>query len=238
MSRLYYDLHIHSCLSPCGDEDMTPNNIVNMAVLNGLQMIALTDHNSCKNCPGLAKAAVRAGIIFVPGMELCVSEEAHVVCLFPDVESAMAFDGYVEKNIPPIKNRPEIFSYQTILNEFDEKIGEFETFLLSASNISVENVTEIVSKFGGIAFPAHIDRASYSVISSLGIIPDEAGFKAAEIFSTEKIVTLAESNPEINKYFKLHNSDAHYLENIAEPEMYIDLPEDTPQALIDFLRNL
>ncbi|MDO5479206.1 MAG: histidinol-phosphatase, partial [Clostridia bacterium] len=28
--KLYYDLHIHSALSPCGDNDMTPNNIVNM----------------------------------------------------------------------------------------------------------------------------------------------------------------------------------------------------------------
>ena len=89
--RVYYDLHIHSCLSPCGDNDMTPNNIVNMSLLNGMDMIALTDHNSCKNCRAAVRAGEEAGVTVVPGMELTTSEEAHVVCLFPTVEQAEAF---------------------------------------------------------------------------------------------------------------------------------------------------
>ena len=41
--NIYYDFHIHSCLSPCGDDDNTPNNIVNMALIKGLNAIALSD---------------------------------------------------------------------------------------------------------------------------------------------------------------------------------------------------
>ncbi|MBQ2422676.1 MAG: PHP domain-containing protein, partial [Clostridia bacterium] len=85
--RLYYDLHIHSLLSPCGDNDMTPNNIVNMAKLNELDIIAITDHNSCKNCAAAIKVGNEVGITVVPGMELTTSEDIHVVCLFPDLES-------------------------------------------------------------------------------------------------------------------------------------------------------
>ncbi len=99
--RLYYDLHIHSCLSPCGDSDMTPNNIVNMARLADLNLIALTDHNSCRNCPAILAAARGSGLTVLPGMELCSAEEAHVVCLFPTLEAAEAFDAAVLPTLPP-----------------------------------------------------------------------------------------------------------------------------------------
>ena len=104
--KVRYDLHIHSCLSPCGDRDMTPNNIVNMALLAGLDMIALTDHNSCKNCPAFLRVAEQAGLVALPGMELCTAEECHVVCLFPTLDAAMAFDAMVETTLPPEENRP------------------------------------------------------------------------------------------------------------------------------------
>ena len=122
--KLSYDLHIHSCLSPCGDNDMTPNNIVNMAILNGLVVIALTDHNSCKNCPAFLEAAQRSGILAIPGMELCTSEEIHVVCLFPELRQAMAFDREVYQYVPPIQNDPRIFGEQLILDGEDRQIGQ------------------------------------------------------------------------------------------------------------------
>ena len=89
--KLRYDLHLHSCLSPCGDMDMTPNNIVGMAKLLGYDIIALTDHNTCRNTPAAVQAGERQGLVVVPGMELCTREEAHVVCLFPTAEAALAF---------------------------------------------------------------------------------------------------------------------------------------------------
>ena len=115
------DLHIHSCLSPCGDEEMTPYNLVNMAKVMGLDILALTDHNSSLNCPAAARAAEEAGIAFVPGMELTTSEEVHVVCLFPYVDSALAFSDYVAERLPKIKNRLDIFGEQLIMDDRDAR---------------------------------------------------------------------------------------------------------------------
>ena len=109
MTELAYDLHIHSCLSPCGDDDMTPANIAGMAALKGLDAVALTDHNSCKNCPAFLAAAKEYGIIGIPGMELTTSEEVHAVCLFPELYQAMEFDRFVYSRLIKVKNRPEIF---------------------------------------------------------------------------------------------------------------------------------
>lgn len=235
MIRLRYDFHIHSCLSPCGDEDMTPNNLVNMAKINELDIIALTDHNSCKNCPAAEKVAQEVGLIFVPGMELTTSEEAHVVCLFPDVETAMRFDAFVEENLPDIPNDAEIFGEQQIRDENDEIIGEVSPLLINATSISVDDVVQIVKEYGGAAFPAHIDKSTTSVISSLGVFPDWANFTTVEIRSEQAAEILKEEYPCLKDMNVLYDSDAHYLENIADPGNVIELEEATASALIKFL---
>lgn len=231
--KLFYDLHLHSCLSPCGDADMTPNNLVNMALLNGMQLIALTDHNSCKNCRAAVEVGERAGLCVVPGMELCTSEEAHVVCLFPTVEAAEAFGGYVAAHSPRIKNKPRIFGEQLILDQEDQELGREEFLLLTAANISVNQVCALTARYGGAAFPAHIDRDSYSVLSSLGELPKEAGFRAAEITAKGDVEALKRLHPELEEMILFLDSDAHYLENMPAPQGWIDLPAPAPQCLID-----
>ena len=99
MNRYYYDFHIHSCLSPCGDDDMTPANIVGTATLAGLNIVALTDHNTAKNCPAFFKFAKKCGIVAVAGMELTTSEDIHIICLFEKLDDAMSFDKEIEKHI-------------------------------------------------------------------------------------------------------------------------------------------
>ena len=116
MTGLYYDLHIHSCLSPCGDDDMTPANIVGMAAVKGLDVIALTDHNSCKNCPSALYHGQNYGVTVIPGMELCTTEEVHVICLFPALTDALSFDAYVYEHMLPIKNKQDIFGKQKVMN--------------------------------------------------------------------------------------------------------------------------
>ena len=120
MNGLYYDLHLHSCLSPCGDEDMTPANIVGMAAVKGLDVIALTDHNSCKNCPAAIYHGQKYGVIVIPGMELCTAEEVHVICLFPELEAALLFDRYVYDRLQAIENDERIFGRQQIMDETDK----------------------------------------------------------------------------------------------------------------------
>lgn len=232
MKRVYYDLHLHSCLSPCAGDDMTPNNIVNMALLLGYNTIAVTDHNSCRNAPSVVKAGAANGLVVVPGMELCTQEEAHVVCLFPTVEAAMEFHWYVAQRMPKIRNRPEIFGRQVVMDEQDAMVAEEETLLLNAAAISVNHVREAAREFGGTAFPAHVDRNAYSVIASLGFVPQEAGFTAAEVSAKGDVKALLRSNPELLGKILLRNSDAHYLEDMPEPSASVLLPENTPECLI------
>ncbi len=144
MIPLYYDLHIHSCLSPCGDDDMTPANIAGMAAVKGLDVIALTDHNSCKNCPAILKHGEEYGITVIPGMELTTAEEVHVVCLFPALGDAMAFDGYVYEHLLPIKNREDIFGKQQIMDADDQVTGNVERLLIGATDISFDQVFGLV----------------------------------------------------------------------------------------------
>jgi len=151
MSRFYdHDLHIHSALSPCGDEDMTPNNIVNMAYIKGLDIIAITDHNSCKN----ARAVMKAGkgvIKVVPGMEVTTSEEVHTLCLFPDIESAEDMGEFVRMHMTGVKNQPEIFGRQLIMNAEDEIVGEEEELLEQKKLIkNAENILSALNAAYGL----------------------------------------------------------------------------------------
>ena len=181
MINLNYDLHLHSCLSPCGDNDMTPNNIVGMSVVKELDVIAVTDHNSCKNCPAVKKIADHYGIIAIPGMELCTVEEVHVLCLFKKLDDAMNFDSYVSKHIIAIPNNEEVFGKQLICNEDDEIIGKEENLLINSTDISFDKVYDIVESYNGIMIPAHIDKSSTSLMSNLGFVPPNSKFKCVEL---------------------------------------------------------
>lgn len=235
--NLKYDFHLHSCLSPCGDNDMTPYNLVNMAKLLGYDIIALTDHNSCLNCPAALKAGEEAGIAVVPGMELCTSEEIHAVCLFPDLEKALEFSDYVKSTMPPVKNDASIFGEQLIMDSTDRIIGNEEILLTAASGISIDDAVKEVSRFGGAVFPAHLDRASYSVLSVLGFMYPEMGFAAAEFTHKAYIPQYEEKHPLLKEMKKLRNSDAHYLENMVEPSVEIDLPECSAEAVVSYLNS-
>ena len=235
--RLYYDLHLHSCLSPCGDNDMTPWNLVNMAKILGLDIIALTDHNSCGNCRSAMKVGESAGITVVPGMELCTAEEVHCVCLFDDIGKAEAFGEYVKTTMPPVKNREEIFGQQLLMDEGDGILGKEEILLTVASGISIDSLPDLVSEYGGVCFPAHIDRESYSVLSSLGDFPPELNMSAFELTPKADEKYYFENYEYLNGKRLLRSSDAHYLENMREREFYLELEENSVRALVEQLKR-
>ena len=237
MRRYRYDLHTHSCLSPCGDNDMTPNNLVNMAALLGCEILALTDHNTCRNTPAAVRVGEAAGVLVIPGMELCTAEEAHVVCLFETVEAALAFDEYVAAHTMHIPNRPEIFGEQLILNERDEEIGRIDRLLITATEISVNDVQALAASYGGVAFPAHVDKDAYSVTAALGAIPPEAGFRAAELSGGADRAAVLRLYPELQDMILLRDSDAHYLHLMQENMAQVELPARTAGVLLDVLRG-
>lgn len=233
--RAYYDLHLHSCLSPCGDMDMTPNNIVGMATLLELNLIALTDHNTCKNCPAVMELGKANGICVIPGMELTTSEEIHVVCLFPTLENAMSFDSYVSEHQMKIKNKEEIYGKQAVMNSQDEIIDTVENLLILATDISIANVFSLVKSFGGVAYPAHIDRDSYSALQTLGEFPFDSGFKSFEISDKCDKDTLLSEHKGLSELKCVCSSDAHYLENMRDKGPYIEIEELSAQSVINYL---
>ncbi len=225
MNRYYYDLHIHSCLSPCGDDDNTPNNIAGMASLCGLNIVALTDHNTTANCPAFFEAAKRYGIVPIAGMELTTSEDIHVVCLFETLDGAMAFGERVNEFKIPIKNRPDIFGRQQILDGFDNIIGEEENLLINATLISINEVPDMVDEFGGICYPAHIDRQSNGIISILGTFPDSPRFNCFELHDGKKRDEYVQKYGLQNKKVII-SSDAHRLTDMRDRENYFEIDDE------------
>lgn len=236
MIPLYYDLHIHSCLSPCGDDDMTPANIAGMAAVKGLDVIALTDHNSCKNCPAILKHGEEYGITVIPGMELTTAEEVHVVCLFPALGDAMAFDGYVYEHLLPIKNREDIFGKQQIMDADDQVTGNVERLLIGATDISFDQVFGLVEAYRGIAYPAHIDKSTTSLLSNLGFVPPDSSFTCAEISTFDHLHQIQKEHPYFLQCKMLSSSDAHYLEDIREPDYQIYARSRAAKDVLEGLR--
>ena len=234
--KCWYDFHIHSALSPCGDNDMTPNNIVNMAYIKGLNAIAITDHNCVKNAKAAIEVGEALGITVIPGMEIESSEEIHIVTLFPDLDSALEAEKHVFSHMPVIPNREDIFGQQLIMDSDDNVTGKVDRMLITATDMDIFGVFDMVKQCGGIAYPAHIDRHSYSVISNLGFIPPELNTKTVEI--SKSVTNLEEfvKNRGVEKYEIIRSSDAHYLENIAEKEENIEVLVNSAKNIIQYFK--
>lgn len=238
MVNLTYDLHIHSCLSPCGDDDMTPGNIVGMAAIKGLDVIAVTDHNSCRNCPAAMAIGEQYGVMVIPGMEINTSEEVHAVCLFPDIEKALAFDAYVYEKLMKFPNNEEIFGKQQICDEDDICIGTEPNLLINSADISFDHLWELTESYGGVMFPAHVEKSANSLIANLGFVPPDSKFKTAELKDLKKLHQVRRTNPYLDNCRIISNSDAHYLEHIHEPEFTIPVREKSIQAVLNYLKGI
>lgn len=227
---LYYDFHIHSALSPCGDEDMTPNNIVNMAAISGLDAIAVSDHNSVKNVRAAMEVGKSVGVTVIAGMEVETEEEVHILTLYPSPDAAEAAAAEVYKALPDIKNRPEIFGRQLIMDAEDNITGIEEKLLISPAAMSVNRLFDVVKSVGGLFIPAHVDRHSYSVLTNLGFIPDDLDIRRIEVSkSTADLAAYLDGRPELKRYEIMRNSDAHYLADISQRDAYLEI--DTADEL-------
>ena len=218
---MLYDLHIHSCLSPCGDDEMTPNNICGMAHLAGLEVIAVTDHNAAANLPAVKKVADAFGIMLIPGIEMCTAEDIHLLCYFETVERCLEFEKIVLDSLPPIKNRKEIYGNQLIRNEDDKIIGEYEPLLIIGSSYSLWEAVELCHQMGGVAVYAHIDKNSFSALSVLGMLPPEINIDGVEIYDLANRPKLIRQGLITAETPFMSNSDAHYLEYIGEREEHL-----------------
>lgn len=209
---MFYDLHIHSCLSPCASDDMTPNNIVNMALLKGLDVISVTDHNSTLQQRAIQKVAKRNGLGYVFGVEVQTIEDVHCLCYFKNEVQLDQFQKYLDEHLIKVNNKKEFFGNQILMNEYDEKVGEVNELLLSSLNVSIDELSKVVQHMQGVFIPAHIDGRKNSILFHLSFIPEDLHYDGLEI------------KGDLNKYkdeypncpFFMQNSDAHQLVDIHE----------------------
>ena len=213
---MYYDLHIHSALSPCSDDDMGANNIVNMAILNGLSYVAVTDHNSLKQLPVVKRVADQLGMGLIYGTELQSNEEVHILAYFKDDRRLAEVQAWLEGLLLPLKNRSEFFGHQFLLDESDEVIDEEEVLLLQSLNASIDEIVDRIHFFGGVAVLAHAMDRSNSIMTQLGFIPQSLPFDGIEIKNDEQKKLLLKLHPWIKDVIWLKNSDAHRLVDIKE----------------------
>lgn len=215
---------------------MTPANIAGMASLKGLNIVALTDHNSCANCPAFFAQCKKYGIIPIAGMELTTSEDIHIICLFRTLSAAMDFEKEIKKHRLQIQNRPDIFGEQIIYDENDQIIGYEDILLINATDLDIHAAITLVKSFDGITFPAHIDREANGIISTLGDIPKEYNFSCIE-FNDGNNIDAYNEKYSLENYKILCSSDAHYLENINEAENYFMI-DDEPYSSLRVRKNL
>ncbi len=227
------DLHMHSCLSPCADDDMTPANICGMAYIKGLQAIAVTDHNSARNLPYVREAADHYGLILLPGMEITTREEVHLLGYFREVETAVEVGEYFSSHLPPMKNRPDFFGNQFVMNTDDEVVAEEDRLLMGATDLSLSECAAYIRAHGGAAVPAHVNRGKNSLLTNLGFFPRDVEFPVAEYW---KPLPLDENL--IGDRRMIWNSDAHHLGDMLEAVNDLPVSRFSQGGLFDYLCGL
>ena len=226
--KVFADLHIHSCLSPCGDDAMTPLNICAMAKIKGLHAIAVTDHNSAGNLPAVQTAALAHGLVLLPGMEITTREEVHLLAYFPTVEQALAMGDFIYSHLPGIQNNPRLFGVQQIMNERDEVTGVESRLLISATSLPLHQAVHEIKCLCGLAVPAHINRGANGLISNLGFLPDDIHFPALEVTPQLPVPAAV-----LQDKIVLHASDAHHLEDISEAVYPLEVRELSPIGILN-----
>jgi PHP family Zn ribbon phosphoesterase len=208
------DLHIHTVLSPCAEVEMIPPLIVRQALGLGLDIIGITDHNSAENVAAVMEAAQGTGLTVLPGMEVQTREEVHLLCLFDTVEQALTMQGRVYNHLPGLRNRPEFFGAQFVVDAEGDFVRYNERLLLTSTSLTVEQVAQRVGELAGLCIPAHIDRPSYSLMANLGFIPEGLDCQALEISRYALPSDIRRTIPGVGDRSLIVSGDAHRL-----PEM-------------------
>ena len=229
-----FDLHIHSCLSPCANLEMSPSEIVARAKAAGMQGIALTDHQTARNTPAIAECAKRAGVAALFGMEICTAEEVHTLAIFDTVEQALEMTDWVYAAMPKRVNDPDTFGDQPVVT-WDDDIVEMEWRILAAAcRRTIPETSAKCRELGGLYIAAHIDRSAFSVYSQLGAIPEGNLFDAVEFSRTaDETIWLAKAEG----YAITRSSDAHNLDDVARVWSEAKLDSFSVEALKDAFRR-
>ncbi|HAP31671.1 MAG TPA: histidinol-phosphatase [Firmicutes bacterium] len=226
LNRYRADLHIHTVLSPCADLDMGPVNIIRAAHRLGTGIIAIADHHAAANVPAVMEYAGAGPPLIIPGIEVQTREDVHLLCLFSGLRAADDFAALIREKLPPVRNRPELFGEQVVVNGAEE-ILYFEEILLAGSvDMTVEGVAREVIARDGLLIPSHVDRPAYSLLANLGFLPPGLAVDALEIARPELMGKLWAEHPGLKGMPFITSSDAHFLSQMdTEYVTVFDLAE-------------
>jgi predicted metal-dependent phosphoesterase TrpH len=219
------DLHIHTILSPCGDLSMSPQNIVDTALSRGLQIIGITDHNSTRQAALVRKIGEKRGLLVLCGCEITSKEEAHCLAFFIDDETLNEFQFFLDVHLPDIAIDSVKFGYQVVVDESEQIVYEEPRLLISALDVSLDDLYDEVHRLGGIFIPAHIDKPTTSLMSQLGFVPPDIkadGMELTKFNAPEKFI---KRFAYLKKFKFIQSSDAHILDLIGETFAELELSE-------------
>ena len=205
------ELHLHTVVSPCAAVEMIPPLIVREALENGINLIAVTDHNSSANVGAVQKAAAGSELAVLPGMELQTREEVHLLCLFDTLDQLEAWQCIVDARLPPLENNIEFFGEQFVVDETGDFVRRETQLLLTSANMSLEDAVTTVTSLGGLAIPAHVNRSAFSLIANLGFVPTAVTFEALEISRHLTPDEARQKFPQLKNYPLIQNGDVHFL---------------------------
>ncbi|HMB25032.1 MAG: PHP domain-containing protein [Chloroflexota bacterium] len=213
MQKFRADLHVHTVLSPCAEVEMIPPFIVQAALEKQIDLIAITDHNTSANVAAVQKAAAGSGLTVLPGMEVQAREDVHLLTIFESLEALAAWQVQVDAALPDQSNRPDFFGEQFVVDETGEFMRSEPRLLSTATRLSIDEIFERVRVLGGLVIPAHVERTTYGLFPTLGLISEKWQVPALEISRRTAPEKLAKTFPVAQNYTLIQSGDVHHLDD-------------------------
>jgi PHP family Zn ribbon phosphoesterase len=225
MKKFRADLHVHTVLSPCAGVEMIPPLIVQEALERDINLIAITDHNASANFIAVQKAAQGTDLKVLPGMELQTEEDVHSLCLFDTLSQLQTFQDFVNARMPSIKNNPDYFGEQFVVDESGDFLYREERLLIVSAAINLKEAKDMVAQLNGLFIPAHINRKAYGLFSHLGMLPLDMPLDALEISRHLSPQEAVELYPQIRGMPLIQNGDVHFLTDfLGKTHFQIEAP--------------
>jgi PHP family Zn ribbon phosphoesterase len=193
---------------------MSPKSIMERAISEGLDLIAVCDHNSAENVSAVIEAASQASLEVLPGMEITSREEVHVVGLFDRPSAALKVQALVYEHLEG-ENDESVFGQQVVVDADGTVTGYNNRLLIGATDLSLEDIVQAIHEQNGLAIAAHIDREGFGIIGQLGFIPENLKLDALEISSRLSLKEAPSTFEAYHNYPFIRSSDAHVLSNIG-----------------------
>lgn len=229
-------MHIHTCLSPCADIQMSPKRIAEHACKKGMDIIAICDHNSAENAAAAVEIGKEKGLTVLSGMEVCSKEEVHIIALFQRPDQAAVLQEYVYGHLKG-ENKTALFGEQIVVNSADEVVSENERLLIGATSLDVHDIVDTIHAINGLCIASHVDRQAYGIIGQLGFIPENLALDGLELSARIEPATAKETIPGIDHWPCITASDAHYLTDIGNVYTLFEIAEPSVSEIQLALKN-